>query len=44
VFNRSFMVEKFGQYKGYPKRSYSGGNWNDGYSDHYPTIIFLKSK
>lgn len=44
VFSRSFMVEKFGQYKGYPKRSYSGGNWNDGYSDHFPTIIFLKSK
>lgn len=42
VFNRSFMIEKFGQYKGYPKRSYSNGVWNDGYSDHYPTIIYLK--
>jgi Endonuclease/Exonuclease/phosphatase family len=42
VFNRSFMIEKFGQYKGYPKRSYSNGTWNDGYSDHYPTIIYLK--
>jgi hypothetical protein len=42
VFNRNFMIEKFGQYKGYPKRSYSNGVWNDGYSDHYPTIIYLK--
>ncbi|MEZ5047020.1 MAG: endonuclease/exonuclease/phosphatase [Chitinophagaceae bacterium] len=42
VFSKSFMVEKFGQYKGYPKRSYSNGKWNDGYSDHYPTLIFLQ--
>ena len=42
VFNRSFMIEKFGQYKGYPKRSYSNGVWNGGYSDHFPTIIYLK--
>jgi hypothetical protein len=41
VFNRGFMIEKFGTYKGYPKRSYSNGVWNDGYSDHYPTIIYL---
>lgn len=41
VFNKSFMIEKFGQYKGYPKRSYSNGVWNDGYSDHYPTLIYL---
>lgn len=41
VFNRSFMIEKSGQYKGYPKRSYSNGVWNDGYSDHFPTIIYL---
>jgi hypothetical protein len=41
VFNRSFMIEKEGQYKGYPKRSYSNGLWNEGYSDHYPTVIFL---
>lgn len=44
VFQRPFMVEKFGQYKGYPKRSYSNGVWNDGYSDHYPTIIYLSTK
>ncbi len=43
VFNKSFMIEKFGNYKGYPKRSYSNGVWNDGYSDHYPTIIYLES-
>ncbi len=41
VFNKSFMVEKFGHYRGYPKRSYSNGVWNDGYSDHFPTVIYL---
>lgn len=41
VFNRGFMTEKEGQYKGYPKRSFSNGLWNNGYSDHYPTVIFL---
>lgn len=42
IFNRNFMIEKFGQYKNYPKRSYSNGVWNDGYSDHFPTIVYFK--
>ena len=42
VYNRSFMIEKFGQYKGYPKRSYSNAVWNDGYSDHFPTIVYFQ--
>jgi hypothetical protein len=42
VFNKGFMVEKFGQYKGYPKRSYVGSVWNDGYSDHFPTIVYFR--
>ena len=41
IFNRSFMIEKFGTYKGYPKRSYSNGVWNDGYSDHFPTLLYF---
>ncbi len=42
IFMRQFMVEKFGQYKGYPKRSFSNNAWNEGYSDHYPTMIYLQ--
>ncbi len=42
VFNRSFLIEKSGRYKGYPKRSFSWGVWNDGYSDHFPTLIYLR--
>lgn len=41
IFKKDFMIEKFGQYKGYPKRSFSNEQWNNGYSDHFPTIIYL---
>jgi len=42
VFNRSFLIQKTGKYKGYPMTSFTWGKWNDGYSDHFPTMIYLK--
>jgi hypothetical protein len=43
IFNREFMVQKTGRYKGYPMRTYDGNRYNGGYSDHFPTyIIFVK--
>lgn len=42
VFNEHFLRTVFGKYKGYPHRSYSGSQWINGYSDHFPTIIYLK--
>jgi hypothetical protein len=45
VFNRDFMIQKTGRYKGYPLRTYDGGVYNHGYSDHFPTyIVLLKEK
>jgi len=41
VFNREFLKAKFGPFKGYPHRSYNGTTWINGYSDHFPTIIYL---
>lgn len=41
IFNRPFMKTQSGQYAGYPHRSFSNGNWIDGYSDHFPTYIYL---
>jgi hypothetical protein len=41
IFHRGFMVEKYGQYKNYPKRSFSNGLWNNGYSDHYPAVVYF---
>lgn len=41
VLNFPFLLQSDGQYKGYPHRTFSGGAWANGYSDHLPTEIFL---
>lgn len=41
VHNKEFLLQKEGQYKGYPLRTFGSGAWTDGYSDHLPTEIFL---
>ncbi|WP_300504147.1 endonuclease/exonuclease/phosphatase family protein [uncultured Duncaniella sp.] len=41
VNNFDFLFDTEGQRQGYPKRTYSGGAWLNGYSDHFPTIVFL---
>lgn len=41
IFNPSYLKSNFGRFKGYPHRSFSNGNWIDGYSDHFPTYIYL---
>jgi len=43
IFNREYMVENKGRYKGYPMRTWDGNTYRGGYSDHFPTyIVFLK--
>lgn len=42
IFNKSFLLQQSGQYKGYPLRTYVGGNFQDGYSDHLPVFIQLE--
>ncbi|MDE7190443.1 MAG: endonuclease/exonuclease/phosphatase family protein, partial [Muribaculaceae bacterium] len=44
VLNKEFLKQQDGQYKGYPLRTFSGGVWTNGYSDHFPTEIFLKKE
>lgn len=41
IFKRPFMTTQKGKYKGYPYRTFSGGNFIGGYSDHYPTFIVV---
>jgi len=41
VFNKSFLINKKGKYRGYPFRSFSYGTFTGGYSDHLPPYIFL---
>jgi len=41
VLNKDFMKQQEGRYKGYPKRTYAGGIYLAGYSDHFPVYLFL---
>jgi len=41
VFNRPFLTFQEGENKGTPHRTHSRGVWVNGYSDHYPTLIYL---
>ena len=41
IFNRDFLIQHTGQYKGYPHRSYQNGVWANGYSDHFPVLVYL---
>ncbi|MDD2961145.1 MAG: endonuclease/exonuclease/phosphatase family protein [Muribaculaceae bacterium] len=41
VLNKEFLKTKEGDRQGYPLRTYSAGVFLNGYSDHFPTQIFL---
>ena len=41
IFNKSFLINKKGKFKGYPFRSFSYGTFTGGYSDHLPPYIYL---
>ncbi len=41
IFNKRFLTQKKGRYKGYPFRSFSFGRYTGGYSDHYPVYMYL---
>lgn len=41
IFKKPFMTQQTGQYKGTPFRTFSGGAFVGGYSDHYPTYIVV---
>lgn len=42
VLNFDFLKDTEGNRVGYPKRTYSAGSYLGGYSDHFPTEIFLR--
>lgn len=41
VFKKPFMIQPDGQYAGYPFRTFAGGAYAGGYSDHLPTYVIL---
>ena len=44
IFNKRFLSDKKGKFKGYPFRSFSNGGYTGGYSDHYPVYMYLIKK
>ncbi|MEZ4908073.1 MAG: endonuclease/exonuclease/phosphatase family protein [Saprospiraceae bacterium] len=43
VFNKDYLIQKKGDYKGYPLRTFVGNEFLNGYSDHFPVYIYLKN-
>lgn len=41
IFLRDYLIQQEGRYKGSPLRTHGGGTWLNGYSDHFPTCIYL---
>lgn len=45
VFNKPFVRQEEGNFKGYPFRTFAGGAYTGGYSDHFAVyVILLKEK
>ncbi len=44
IFTPSYLVDQNGKYKGYPLRTYAGGSYIGGYSDHFPVYLYLIKK
>jgi predicted extracellular nuclease len=44
IYNKYIRTETHGKYKGYPKRTWVGDQYNAGFSDHFPVSIILKLK
>lgn len=41
IYKNNSMAETQGAYRGYPKRTWKGDQYNHGYSDHYPVALIL---
>lgn len=44
VYNKEYLKQKSGRFKGYPLRTHAGGLYLNGYSDHFPVYIVLKKE
>ena len=41
IYNKAYLTNKRGRYKGYPFRSFADGGFTDGFSDHFPVYVYL---
>ncbi|KIA84962.1 endonuclease [Kaistella solincola] len=42
IFAPSYLINKEGNFKGYPFRSWNGDSFTGGYSDHFPAFVVLQ--
>ncbi len=41
IYNKPYLANSQGAYKGYPYRSFGSGAFTGGYSDHFPVYLYL---
>lgn len=41
IYNKNYLANPQGRYKGYPFRSYADGGFTGGFSDHFPVYVYL---
>lgn len=41
IFNKQYLTNKKGRYKGYPFRSFADGGFTNGFSDHFPVYVHI---
>ncbi|OUS01467.1 endonuclease [Flavobacteriales bacterium 33_180_T64] len=41
IYNKVYLTNKRGRYKGYPFRSFADGGFTEGFSDHFPVYVYL---
>jgi endonuclease/exonuclease/phosphatase family metal-dependent hydrolase len=41
IFNKAYLSNKRGRWKGYPLRSFADGGFTDGFSDHFPVYVHV---
>jgi hypothetical protein len=41
VFNKDYLIQKDGEYAGYPLKTFGGSTYLKGYSDHFPVYVNL---
>ncbi|GGI56088.1 endonuclease/exonuclease/phosphatase family protein [Winogradskyella haliclonae] len=41
IYNKQYLTNKRGRYKGYPFRSFANGSYTGGFSDHFPVYVYV---
>lgn len=44
IFAPDYLINRDGNYKGYPLRSWNGDNFTGGYSDHFPAFVVIQKE